>query len=128
MTITLPPVPQRTAPVAKRRRTYAPSGDVGHHLARARALQLQIQELTALYDTERAWLQAHMQQRDLTQVSLGDIRCLLKQRSSWTYSPETEREMQALRVTQGWEQKQGIATNTPSFYVALSTKPSTPVQ
>lgn len=125
MTITLPALPTRPTP--RRKRAYVQTGAVGKHLTRAAVLQAQIQALQAEYDTERTWLLAHMQQRDLATLSLGEVRCLLKARSSWTYSPETEREMQQLRVTQRWEQKQGIATNTPSFYVALTTTPE-PVQ
>lgn len=117
MTLTLS---RRTAP--RRKRAYAPTGDVGQHLARARELQLRIQELTALYDTERAWLQDHMQRLGLDAVALGEVRCLLKQRAKWTYSPETERDMQQLQITQKWEQREGIASNSPTFYVALSSK------
>lgn len=112
------------APSARRKRAYSPAGDVGQHLARARSLQLQIQELQAQYDTERAWLQDHMQRQGLTTVALGEVRCLLKQRARWTYSPDTERDMQALQITQKWEQSKGIATNDPSFYVALSATES----
>ena len=116
MTLTLS---RRTAP--RRKRAYTPSGDVGQHLARARDLQLEIQRLTAAYDTERAWLQEHMQRQGLDAVALGEVRCLLKQRAKWTYSPDTERDMQQLQVTQKWEQREGIASNSPTFYVALST-------
>lgn len=118
MTLTLTP---RTAP--RRKRAYSPSGDVGQHLTRARELQLRIQELTAQYDTERAWLQDHMQRQGLDAVALGEVRCCLKQRAKWTYSPETERDIQQLQLTQKWEQREGIASNTPTFYVALSTSP-----
>lgn len=126
MTITLPSVPKAPAPrtAPRRKRTYAPTGDVGRHLARARDLQLQIQELTALYDTERDWLLQHMASQSLVSLELGPICALLKVRHRWTYSPETQREMQALSITQKWEQKQGIATDTPTVYVALSTKES----
>lgn len=117
MTLT---ITRRTAP--RRKRAYAPTGDVGQHLARARELQLRIQELTALYDTERAWLQDHMQRQGLDAVALGEVRCLLKQRAKWTYSPETERDMQQLQITQKWEQREGVASNNPTFYVALSSK------
>lgn len=109
---------RRTAP--KRKRAYTPSGDVGKHLAAARALQLQIQELSAKYDTERAWLLAHMQRQGLNSVELGAVRCVLKERSRWTYSPETERDMQALQVTQKWEQSHGVASNNPTYYTAIS--------
>jgi len=104
----------------KRKRTYAPTGDVGRHLARARELQLQIQELSALYDTEREWLLQHMAAKGLNTVELGAIRAFMKQRNRWTYSAETERELQQLQITQKWEQSHGIATNTPSTYVSLT--------
>lgn len=106
---------------ARRARCYAPSGQVGQRLARARELQLQIQELTALYDTERTWLLEHMQSKSLTNVALGDVKCVLKQRAKWIYSIETQREMERLQITQKWEQSRGIASNEPSYYVALST-------
>jgi hypothetical protein len=109
---------RRTAP--KRKRAYTPAGDVGKHLAAARALQLQIQELTAQYDTERAWLLKHMQRQGLSSVELGAVRCVLKERSRWTYSAETEREMQALQVTQKWEQSHGVAENNPTYYTAIT--------
>ena len=105
---------------ARRQRSYVPTGEVGQHLARARQLQLQIQELQAQYDIERAWLLEHMQSKSLTNVALGDVRCVLKQRARWIYSPETQREMERLQITQKWEQSRGIASNEPSFYVALS--------
>ena len=122
MTITLPTVPapaERRTPT-RRRRAYSPNGQVGHHLARAAELQLRIAELTALYDTERTWLQQHMESKSLTNLELGAVRVALKQRSRWTYSPATQREMQALAITQKWEQSQGIAENNPTSYVALT--------
>lgn len=104
----------------RRTRTYVPTGEVGQILAEARALQLQIQELTAKYDAKRAWLLQHMQRNKLTHVQLGPVRCTLKERARWSYSPETERDMQALQVTQKWEQSRGIATNSPMYYTAIS--------
>ena len=105
---------------ARRTRSYVPSGEVGQHLSRARELQLQIQELQALYDTERDWLLDHMQSKSLTNVALGEIKCVLKTRARWTYSLETQREQERLQITQKWEQSRGIASNAPSFYVALT--------
>jgi hypothetical protein len=105
---------------ARRERSYVPTGEVGQHLSRARQLQLQIQELQAQYDVERSWLLKHMQSKSLTNVALGDVRCVLKQRARWIYSIETQREMERLQITQKWEQSRGIANNEPSFYVALS--------
>ena len=109
-----PPKPVRRA------RAYTPTGEVGQHLTRARQLQLQIQELTALYDAERTWLLEHMQTKALTNVALGEVKCVLKQRNRWIYSIETQREMEALQITQKWEQSRGIASNEPSFYVSLT--------
>lgn len=109
-----------TKPATRRVRTYAPTGAVGTHLAKARALQLQIQELTAEYNTERDWLLQHMQARSLTKLELGDLSCVLKQRNRWTYSTSTQLEMERLNVTQKWEQSRGIATNDPTFHVSLS--------
>lgn len=124
MTITLfAPAPPRPA---RRKRAYAPNGTVGQHLSRAAALQTQIQQLQAEYDTERAWLLTHMQQRDLSTLALGEVRCTLKQRNRWTYTRETQLEIERLNVTQKWEQSRGLATNDPSFYVALTT--TAPVQ
>lgn len=108
---------------ARRKRAYTPNGAVGKHLSRAAALQAQIQQLQAEYDTERAWLLAHMQGRKLTTLTLGEFRCSLKQRNRWTYSRETQLEMERLNVTQKWEQSRGLATNDPSYYVALNTAP-----
>lgn len=104
----------------RRSRSYVPTGEVGQVLSEARALQLQIQELTAKYDAKRAWLLQHMQRNKLTSVELGAVRCILKERARWTYSPETERDMQALQVTQKWEQSRGIASNSPTYYTAIS--------
>lgn len=104
----------------RRTRTYVPSGDIGRKLNEARALQLQIQQLTAEYDALRAQLRDHCLRNKLTEVQLGRITALLKERARWTYSPETEREMSALQVTQKWEQQRGIATNDPTLYISLS--------
>lgn len=104
----------------RRARSYAPTGEVGRHLSRARELQLEIQRLTTEYDTERDWLLSHMQSQSLTNVALGEVKCVLKQRNRWIYSIETQREMEALQITQKWEQSRGIASNEPSFYVSVS--------
>jgi hypothetical protein len=122
--VTLTLITRPPARPARRKRTYTPTGAVGQHLARAAALQAQIQQLQAEYDTERAWLLSHMQQRDLATLALGETRCTLKSRNRWTYSRETQLEMERLSVTQKWEQSHGIATNTPSYYVALTSTES----
>lgn len=116
----VPPIGTAPTPQTRRKRAYSPTGDVGKHLSRAAALRQQIDQLTAQYDTERAWLLRHMQTKQLTNVELGPIRAVLKARARWTYSPETQRDMQALQVAQKWEQSRGIATNDPAYYVALT--------
>jgi ketopantoate reductase len=117
MTVTFVKAPAKPA---RRERSYVPTGEVGQRLSRARELQLQIQELTALYDAERTWLLEHMQSQALTNVALGEVKCVLKSRARWSYSIETQREMEALQVTQKWEQSRGIASNEPSFYVSIA--------
>lgn len=127
MTLTLcPPAP--TTPALRSRvrrdRAYVPTGDIGRRLAAAQSLQLQIQELTAQLDTHRTWLLNHMQRRDLDRLELGAFQVIRKTRHNWTYTPETERNMLALRTAQKWEQAQGLATDNPTVYIALSTTPS----
>jgi hypothetical protein len=61
-----------------------------------------------------------MQTKTLTNVTLGEVKCVLKQRNRWIYSIETQREMERLQITQKWEQSRGIASNEPSFYVSVS--------
>lgn len=117
MTITLPSLKQ-----ARRQRAYTPGGEVGRRLAEAKALQHKIQELTAQLDVHRAWLLTHMNRLDLATIELGDFVVMRKTRHSWTYSANTEREMQALRVTQKWEQSQGIASDEPTIYVSMTTR------
>jgi hypothetical protein len=116
------PAPTTTKPRARRGRAYATTGDIGRRLAKAQALQLQIQALTNELDTHRAWLLTHMQRHNLDHLELGDFTVTRKLRHNWSYSPETEREALALRTTQKWEQSQGLATDTPTAYVAFNTK------
>lgn len=126
MTATLTLLPTRQAPTTKPRvrrdRAYASTGDIGRRLAKAQALQLQIQQLTTELDSHRTWLLTHMQRHNLDHLELGDFTVTRKLRHNWSYSPETEREALALRTTQKWEQSQGLATDTPTVYIALSTK------
>ncbi len=109
-------------PRVRRDRTYVPNGSVGRHLTAAQTLQLQIQRLEAELATHRTWLLSHMQRHDLDLLELGAFRAQRKSRHNWTYSPETERDAHQLRTTQKWEQAQGLATDTPTVYIALSTQ------
>lgn len=121
MTTTLPRAPR---PTIRRARAYVPTGEVGRHLAQAKDIQARIQELTAQLDAHREWLLTHMTRLDLDRIEAGDFTVLRKIRHRWTYSPETEREMLALRTTQKWEQAQGLATDTPTIYVSFTTAPA----
>lgn len=131
MTATLTLLPTRPAPTprstttkprVRRDRAYATTGDIGRRLAKAQALQLQIQALTTELDTHRTWLLSHMQRHNLDHLELGDFTVTRKLRHNWSYTPETEREALALRTTQRWEQSQGLATDTPTVYVAFNTR------
>jgi hypothetical protein len=113
----LPTVPKR-----KRARAYVPNGDVGRRLAVAQNLQLQIQKLEAELGHHRAWLLSHMQRHKLDKLELGQFVVQRRTRHNWSYSPETERDALALRQTQKWEQSEGIATDNPTVYIALSTQ------
>ena len=117
---TLPSLPR-----VRRDRAYVPNGAVGRHLTAAQSLQLQIQRLEAELATHRTWLLSHMQRHDLDLLELGAFRAQRKSRHNWTYSPETERDALQLRTTQKWEQSQGLATDTPTVYIALTTKDTT---
>jgi hypothetical protein len=114
---TLPSLPR-----VRRDRAYVPNGAVGRHLTAAQSLQLQIQRLEAELATHRTWLLSHMQRHDLDLLELGAFRAQRKSRHNWTYSPETERDALQLRTTQKWEQSQGLATDTPTVYIALTTQ------
>jgi hypothetical protein len=106
----------------KRTRTYAPDGPIGRRLATAHDLQLQAQRITAALTAHRQWLCERMQRLDLDRIEQGDLIVTRKVRHKWTYTPETEAAMEALRKVQLREQAEGIATDSPTIYVALTTK------
>ena len=115
----LPTIPKR-----KRARSYVTTGDVGRRLAIAQNLQLQIQKLEAELGHHRVWLLSHMQRHDLDKLELGQFTAQRKTRHNWSYTPETERDALALRQAQKWEQSEGLATDSPTVYLTLSTKPA----
>lgn len=125
-TLRLVPTPARTTttikPKVRKDRAYSPSGGMGKRLATAQSLQLQIQRLTAELDEHRAWFLAHLTKTNLDTLELGAFTVTRKTRHNWSYSPETERDMLGLRTTQKWEQSSGLATDTPTVYVAMTTK------
>jgi hypothetical protein len=102
-------------------RTYSPSGTIGRRLTAAHELQLQSQRITAELTAHRSWLCDRMQRLDLDRIEQGDLVVTRKLRHRWTYTPETEAAMEALRKIQLREQAEGLATDSPTVYVALTT-------
>lgn len=113
-----------SAPVSRRTRAYSPAGKIGKLLNNARALQLQIKQLEEELAPIRAEILVHMQSRGLTNLEVPGFSAVLKVRNHWTYSPSTQDAACALRNTQQWEQRRGIATNDSTVYIALSTSPN----
>jgi len=103
-------------------RTYSPTGAIGKRLAAAHELQLQVQRLTAELTAHRVWLCERMQRLDIDRIEHGDLVVTRKVRHRWTYTPETEISMDALRKLQLREQAEGLATDNPTVYVALTTQ------
>ena len=62
-----------------------------------------------------------MIQLNLDRIEHGDLVVTRKVRHRWAYPPETEAAMLALRKIQDREQAEGLATDTPTVYVSLST-------
>jgi len=103
-------------------RSYSPSGTIGRRLSKAYALQLEVQRLTCELSTHRQWLTTRMENLHLDRIEHGDLLVTRKVRHNWTYTPETEAAMLALRNRQFYEQSEGLATDKPTVYVSLSTK------
>ena len=116
---TLGPAPFRT-PI-QRVRTYAPEGKMGRVAQRAAAIRQQIEALNKQLEPLRDELTSLMLQRKLNVLNVGDVSIQLKHRNKWTYSPETEKRSLALTSLQRWEQDQGIAKNSPTACVAITT-------
>lgn len=104
----------------RRVRSYSPTGLIGRRLDEAQALHLEMQRLKAKLDVHRAWILLHMQDRKIDKITHGDLVIDRKIRHDWTYSPATEREMNKIRVTQKYEQAEGIAKDDPAYYVSFS--------
>lgn len=102
-------------------RTYSPTGTIGRRLSKAYATQLESQRLTAELTSHRQWICAHMIQCNLDRIEHGDLVVTRKVRHRWTYTPETEAAMLALRRIQEREQAEGLATDTPTIYASFST-------
>ena len=105
-----------------RTRTYAPEGAIGRRLSAAHQLQLQAQRLTAELIGHRQWLTARMERLRIDYIQHGDLVVTRKVRHNWEYSPELTAEMKRIKQLQRREQEEGIATDSPTVYVSLSTK------
>ena len=112
-----------TSTAIRKRRTYAVTGVVGRKLQRAQELTLQIAKLKEELDPLRDEILQHLITKDLAFAEAGDFKAIRKVRHKWEYSAATQREMLKLSNDQKWEQQQGIATDTPTTYLQLSSKP-----
>ena len=112
-----------TTTAIRKRRTYAVTGVVGRKLQRAQELTLQIAKLKEELEPLRDDILQHLISRDLAFIEAGSFTAIRKVRHKWEYTASTEREMLALRNLQKWEQQQGTATDTPTTYLQLSSKP-----
>lgn len=114
---THPPTPVQV----RNTRSYSPTGTIGRRLSKAYATQLESQRLTAELTAHRQWLCSRMIQLNLDRIEHGDLVVTRKVRHRWAYTPETEAAMLALRKIQDREQAEGLASDTPTVYVSLST-------
>jgi dynactin complex subunit len=106
----------------QRVRTYSPDGKLGRIAQRAAAIRQQIDALNKQLEPLRDELTSLMIQRKLNVLNVNDVSIQLKHRNKWTYSPLTEQRSLRLSAIQKWEQEQGIATNSPTAHVAITTK------
>ena len=118
MTVALPTIPVRKP----RRKPAATNSSVACQLRSAQALQQQMHELEVQLAAHRVWLLSHMQSEGLDRLEIDGFSVQRRIRHNWDYSPETERNALALRNAQKWEQTVGLATDSPTVYIALITK------
>ena len=112
-----------TSTAIRKRRTYSVTGVVGRKLQRAQDLTLQIAKLKEELEPLRDEILQHLIGKDLAFIEAGDFKAIRKIRHKWEYSAATQREMLKLSNDQKWEQQQGIAIDTPTTYLQLSSKP-----
>ena len=98
------------------------TGVIGRKLRRAEQLTAEIARLKEELDPIRDDILQHLIS-DLAFIEAGSFSAIRKVRHKWEYTASTEREMMALRNLQKWEQQQGTATDTPTTYLQLSSKP-----
>lgn len=110
------------ASTARRERAYSPKGYVGRRMARAKALQLQIQQLEAELSEHREILLGHMERHDLDRIELGGFIAVRKHRHNWSYSALCDNMALQLRQLQLDEQVLGLAVDRRKTYISLSAK------
>ncbi len=111
-----------TASTIRRERAYSPKGWLGRRMARAKALQLQIQALEAELSEHREVLLGHMQRHDLDRMELTGFTVVRKHRHNWSYSPICDTLALELRQLQLDEQVLGLAQDKPKAYISLSAR------
>jgi hypothetical protein len=102
-------------------RAYKTTGHIGRKIQHAADIQARIQLLDAELKELRTEFLAHMEATGLDRMEVGDFRITRKVRHCWNYTPETAREILKLQQTQRWEQSQGLASDNPTAYIALTT-------
>ena len=108
-----------TSTAPRRTRSYVSTGRIGRTLTKAAQIQTEIQRLKADLDDLRQPILQHMLRHKLDVIDIGSVEIIRKQRHNWTYSPETQREMNALVMLQRFEQEQKVATDTPKDFIAI---------
>jgi hypothetical protein len=112
-----------TTATTRQERAYSPAGSIGRRLARAKRLQLQIQQLDAELSRDREFLLAHMQRHQLDRITTEGFLVVRKVRHNWSYSAPCDHLALQLRQLQLDEQAFGVATDSPKSYISLSAKP-----
>jgi hypothetical protein len=103
-------------------RMYKPTGDIGKRLQEAYQLQADIAALEDKLKVQRDFILMHMEEKALDKIQLNDIIVYRRIRHKWSYSIATRNEMLKLQTTQEYEQAEGIATDNPRVYIALTHK------
>ena len=101
-------------------RSYAPTGAIGKRLARAKALQQQIQQLEAQLSDDRQFLLAHMERRNLDRIETEGLLVVRKHRHNWSYSAVVDNMALQLRQLQLDEQALGVAQDRAKAYISLT--------
>ena len=119
MTTSARPKSKVSAPIFQPK-GYSPTGEIGRQVNDAFRLKLEIDRLEAQYKAITKKLQAHCERHNLSRLDVGDIQVQHKLRHKWAYSVGTQNEMLRVQQMQKVEQTAGIATDSPTHYVAIA--------